>query len=290
MIFKNSITSILVFLFAVVIANAQTTGSVITTVDKNKIEIGKHLQLNIKYSYPSNATNKFILPDTIPHFEIMQSSVIDSATAKGFTTVNRQLILTSFDSGKWTIPAFSLAQKLQSKAMEIEVVFSDFNPEQPYHDIKDILPAKPLANKTPWWWYTTVAIILLLAIAAFVAKKKKVVPAKVIPRIDAFQQSMQQLEALRKQSLSKKEYYAALATIFREYLVQKKGVLSLQKTTDDLLLQLKNTGWFISEFETFSTALRTTDWVKFAKYIPTTQEDENVYKAIKQAIITINNT
>jgi hypothetical protein len=290
MIFKNSTTSILTFLLTVVIANAQTTGSVTTTVDKNKIEIGQHLRLNIKYSYPSNATNKFILPDTIPHFEILQSSMIDSITAKGFTTVNRQLTLTSFDSGKWAIPAFSLAQKLQSKTIEVEVVFSDFNPEQPYHDIKDIVLVKPLNNKTPWWWYTTGAIILLLAIAAYAAKKKKVTPAKVIQTIDAFQLAMGKLEALPKQSYSKKEYYAALATIFREYLLQKKGMLSLQKTTDDLLLQLKNAGWLTSEFETFSNALRTIDWVKFAKYIPTAQEDENVYKAIRQAIITINNT
>ncbi len=79
---------------------------------------------------------------------------------------------------------------------------------------------------------------------------------------------MKQLEQLQRDKPETKLYYSKLTDIFRLYIFQKKGILSLQKTTDDLVIQLKSLNLNKEQFDKLSQSLRLSDFVKFAKYIP----------------------
>jgi hypothetical protein len=68
---------------------------------------------------------------------------------------------------------------------------------------------------------------------------------------------------------------------------RKKGIQSLQKTTDDLVSQLKTLSMPKEQFEELTQALRLTDFVKFAKYIPVAEDDRSTYDIIKKTIIVI---
>jgi hypothetical protein len=63
--------------------------------------------------------------------------------------------------------------------------------------------------------------------------------------------------------------------------------LSLQKTTADLILQLRDLHFSKEQFDKLSQALRLSDFVKFAKYVPTKDDDRNCFEEIKNSIMTI---
>ncbi|MES1226658.1 MAG: hypothetical protein ABUT20_64890, partial [Bacteroidota bacterium] len=59
---------------------------------------------------------------------------------------------------------------------------------------------------------------------------------------------------------------------------------SLQQTTDDLVSQLRNINLGKEQYNQLSQALRLSDFVKFAKYIPTENDNETVFNTIKKTI------
>ncbi|MEI9809798.1 MAG: hypothetical protein WDO16_19105 [Bacteroidota bacterium] len=84
-----------------------------------------------------------------------------------------------------------------------------------------------------------------------------------------------------------KQYYSSLVDIFRMYVLKKKGIHSLQKTTDDIVVQLKSIPVGKEQFDKLSQALRLSDFVKFAKYIPSGDDDRHAFDAIKTTITAI---
>jgi hypothetical protein len=58
----------------------------------------------------------------------------------------------------------------------------------------------------------------------------------------------------------------------------------LQKTTTDLVLQLKEIGLPKDQFEKLSQSLRVSDFVKFAKYVPSSDDDKTAFETIKNSI------
>ena len=64
----------------------------------------------------------------------------------------------------------------------------------------------------------------------------------------------------------------------------------MQKTTDDLVLQMKDLGLPKEQFDKLSQSLRLIDFVKFAKYIPSDEDDKTVFDSIKNSIEAIEKT
>ncbi len=267
---------------------AQGGATVKATVDKNKILIGEPLLLTIETEIPENAAIKFLTIDSIAHFEFLEKPVIDTASTNNGTIIKGVYKITSFDSGHWIIPSFILSAAVRTDTIPVDIVFSDFDPNQDYHDIKDILEADPPIKKTEWWWYAAGGAILLALLLLYLLKKKKAQPVSMVKAtINPYEEAMKELERLRRQKPEAKEYYSKLTDIFRLYIFQKNGILSLQKTTDDLVLQLKGLNLGKEQFDKLSQSLRMSDFVKFAKYIPTNEDDVNCFNEIKKSIMTL---
>lgn len=281
-----------IFLIAAVlftnIVMAQGNASIKASVSKNKILLGEQLVLTIETYLPSGSKIKFEQLDTIAHFEFLEKPVIDSLSKNDGIKILGKYTITSFDSGHWVIPSFTLAKGVKTDTIPIDVVFSDFNPEQDYHDIKDIIEVKTKKEVVPWWVYAIAAALLLLTVVFFARRKKKpVVIAKEKTIVNPYEEAMQQLTDLQKENLDTKTYYAELTNIFRLYIFRKKGILSLQKTTDDLMLQVKDVINDKDQFDKLSQALRLSDFVKFAKYIPAESDKEASFQHIKNTITNI---
>ena len=276
----------LLLLLAVLYGSAQKKTTVKATVDKNKILIGEPVQITLEADIPINEPIHFFAIDTIPHFEISEKQKIDS-TDKDDGTVLRQIIrITSFDSGHWVIPSFVFAEGIATDSIPVDVVFSEFNPEQDYHDIKDIIEVTPKKKKSKLWIWLAIgggALILILLLLYFLLRKKKpVVVAQVV--IDPYEEAIKQLEKLQHEKIDRKQYYSAMVDIFRVYVLKRKGIHSLQKTTDDIVMQLKSIPLPKEQFEKLSQALRLSDFVKFAKYMPSAEDDRNTFDIIKNTI------
>ncbi len=276
------------FLFISQQGYAQEVSNFRATVDKNKILIGESFQLTLEGHLVPNAKNKFSLIDSIPHFEFLNAPVIDSSRSGGSLTIRAVFNLRSFDSGHWVIPSFVLSPGVKTDTLPIDVVFSEFDPNQDYHDIKDIIEVKP-AEKKKWWWLIAGGALLLLLLVYFLTRKKKkpVITARPAIVNDPYAEAMKALEKLQSYGLSPKEFYSELTGVFRLYIFRRKGMLSLQKTTDDLVIQLKDLDIDKEQFDQLSQSLRLSDFVKFAKYIPTGEDNRNALETIRQSIIKI---
>lgn len=287
MIFKKTILFI-VSIFLVQVLIAQGDATIKASVNKNKILLGEPLELTIEANTTSASSTKIFQLDSIPHFEFLEAVKIDSVVKDGKLTIKEVYTITSFDSGHWVIPAFTLAEGVKTDTIPIDVVFSDFDPEQDYHDIKDVIHVKVPNKKIAWWIYAVGLFVLVMLIALLTRKKKKpVVTAAPKVTISPYREAMRELEQLQRQKPEAKEYYSKLVNIFRLYIFRKKGILSLQKTTDDLVIQLKSLDLDKEQFDKLSQSLRLSDFVKFAKYQSTSDDDVITFETIKKTITTL---
>lgn len=287
--FSHSIFFLFPFLIAFP-ATGQQEISIKSSIDKNRILIGEPLLLKVEAVFNRGSSGSLPV-DSIPHFEQLEKPQIDSVVTNDQIVIRGIYKLTSFDSGHWVIPSFSLSKNVRTDTIPVDVVFSDFDPAQDYHDIKDILEAEPAKQKIAWWWYLAAALLAAGVLAIYFRKKKRPLPALPVKvSVNPYNEALQQLSGLKIKKLSGKEFHTELAAIFRLYLYRKKGILSLQKTTDDLVIQLRDIGMGKEQFEKLSQSLRLGDFVKFAKFNPTVQDNETCFEDIQKAIMVIEKT
>jgi len=268
------------------VASSQRS-SVSATVDKEKILIGEQLQLYLKAVLPKNKVVNWFALDTFSHFEILQQSKIDSQQTTEGLFLQQIITLTSWDSGRWAIPSFNMAN-LKTKPIVVNVSFSPMDPNQPYHDIKDILEVeKPLQSN--WYWYLLgLAVLIALFLLFFPPRQEKSVEPVAVQPEDPFKVAMRRLDQLNTRGEAK-PLYTELTDTFRNYLEQRKGIQSLSKTTDDLSVQIRQLQLPQEEYTHVVQTLRLSDMVKFAKYLPQATENEKAIDVIKKNIIAIEN-
>lgn len=262
------------------------------TVDRKSILIGEPIRLTLTADIPETEQIRFFTIDTLPHFEILDRPKIDTSNTSGGTILKQVLVITSFDSGHWVIPALSLGPRLLTDSIPVDVAFTDFDTTRPYHDIAEILDVD-LKDEDPYWWMWYAiggAVLLLVLLLVVFTRKKKPAPVPQAVPVDAWAEAMRALEKLRASKPAQKQYYAELVDIFRLYVHRKKGIRSLQKTTDDLVLQLRELKMPGTIFDQLAQTLRLTDFVKFAKYNPEKEEAERSFEAVLAAIRQIEET
>jgi hypothetical protein len=265
--------------------SAQSKITVKAAIDKNKILIGERIQLKLQADIPENEAIRFFIIDTIPHFELDKQKIDTSYNSEG-TSLKQVISVTSFDSGHWVIPAFSLGEKIITDTLPVDVAFSPMDSTRDYHDIKDIIEVKPPEEEKKWWlWYAIGGgALLLILLLVYLLRKKKPVIAAVAPVIDPYEEAMKELDKLEKEKPDQKQYYSRLVDIFRVYVDKKKDIHSLQRTTDDLVIQLRGIPIAKEQFEKLSQALRMSDFVKFAKYVPSNEDGRSSFDTIKKTI------
>jgi hypothetical protein len=117
--------------------------------------------------------------------------------------------------------------------------------------------------------------------------RKKKTPVTKTVFVDPYKEAKKELEKLAKESLSSKLFYTRLVDIFRVYISRRKGIASLQKTTDDLVVQLRSLKLPAEEFNQLAQSLRMSDFVKFAKFEPAQSDKNQSFKIIKDFIDNI---
>jgi hypothetical protein len=279
-------------LFTFHFLSAQNNITAKAGTDKTKVLLGEQIKLTLEAAFPANEVFNFFAVDTFPNFEIIESKKIDTISSDGAIILKQEMIITSFDSGHWVIPSFVLNDKLQTDTIPVDVGYTaNFDPKQKYHDIKDIVEPAPEEKKKPWWfWYAVAAGGALIALIIYLlTRKKKRPPVTQAPVIDlnAYSEALKKLEALKKEKPSAKIFHTQLTDIFRVYVQKRKGLQSMQKTTDDLIVQLKSLNMDKDPYNELAQALRLTDFVKFAKYEPAATDTETVFTVIKNAIMQI---
>jgi LPXTG-motif cell wall-anchored protein len=269
---------------------AQKAPPVIASTDKSKILLGEQFDMVIGARFTDEANLAFFNIDSLPHFEIVQKAKIDTERTDKNIVLTQKITLTSFDSGRWQIPAIPLpGTQLKTKPITIDVVFtSPFDPNKEYHDVKDILSVKkPMESQ--WYWYLIGGILLLLLFMLLFPRKKKN-PNEVKLDANAYRTAIADLQKLKKEDLAEKDvkvFYVRLVDVFRTYLNKGKGLQSFSKTTDDLSMQMLDLNLRSDTYNELVQTLRLSDAVKYAKFAPGAKENDYSLEIIQKTIDAI---
>jgi len=282
------------------IASFSQSPSVQTIADKNNILIGEQVKVTVKASFrPGVFTVHWLtLPDSIPHFEVVDPGKADTTTYKDDSKAIEQTItFTSFDSGKWTIPAFQInfdplvddtTLNLTTDPVPVNVMYS---PPDSTNELRDIKPVMDVTIPDYTWYYVAGGILLLCIIGYFTwryLKNKKQKPAAVFAsKLSPYDEAMQELKKLDQYNLQDaaeiKAYHSRLSEIFKRYISRKENKDLDGRTTSELLIQMKD-DLSKENISALATALRCSDAVKFAKYLPTMIESAESKDKIKETI------
>lgn len=276
---------------------AQSTVTVNASVDKREILIGEQIQLTLDAKVSVGLHVSWFGLDTIPHFEFVEKGKIDSSITDTEKSYHQVVTITSFDSGMHSIAPLALnvdGKGFLTDSIPINVTFKPLDPKQDYHDIKDILDVQNPFGKYIVWAVAVITLVSFLIVVYFITRKRidKTEQQKEVPRLDPYEEAIKSLEELKKKQFTKegqvKLYYSRLNDILRLFVLRKLQIASMVKTNEELILQLKELNISREQFSQMAQALRMSDFVKFAKYLPGESDNEQNFDIIKSSIELLN--
>jgi len=277
---------------------AQEAPTVKTAVDKNQILIGEPIRFTIDIQSPMVSGNQLPSIDSIPHFELIEKGNRDSLISASGASYHLEWKITSFDSGSRMIPSFPVVigtQVIKTDSLAIEVSYGKIDTAKDYHDIKGIIDIENPDVKYIPWILSAMTLVALFLFIWFIRKPFAAAPvwagepvSKISPLDEALAWLDQLKVMLRNDPSSVKKYYSGLNDGLRIFLNRKLGLVTMEKTSEEMILSLSDMQMEREEFSKLAAALRMGDFVKFAKYIPGPFENDNNLEVIRSAIIFIN--
>ncbi len=264
---------------------AQNQPKVTATVDTTKIRIGEQIKFQITVD---DADTGVIFPklqlDSLGKVEVVESLDIDTLKKR----LIKKYILTSFDSGSYMIPKQAIhiwSQPYYTDSIHIDVATVAVDTlKQKMYPIKAIVnePYTFDDYKSYLWWI--LGILALLGIILYFIFRKKETQEEIEARIPPYQLAISKLNRLDEKQLWQKnkikQYYVELTDIVRTYIERELKVPALESTTDELMETLTdfNTSSSLNipseTIQRLQKLLQESDLVKFAKYIPLSNEIE----------------
>lgn len=271
-------------------------------IDTKQILIGQQINLKVVADLPAQDFYvKWVeVPDSLQHFELVQKSKIDSVFKnQKLTRLSQTFTFTSFDSGKWTLPAFDIHFNPSSGGEAYNRFTDTFSIDVSYQadstnalrDIKDIREAAP---------FSLLQVLLIIIIGGLIAlallgwliyylvkrsRRKKTVAQK---SVSPYHLAVMELEKLKGLNLSDpnavRTYHTRLKEILKTYLSSVHGADFISSTTAEVLMLLNQQGINKEAMSQIAETLRRSDAARFAKYIPSISESEQSWLVIKQAI------
>lgn len=286
---------ILYFLFLLICIRAQSQVQVKTFTDKESILIGERFTMTIESFMPLDQQFSWPMIDTLPNFQIISSSKIDTTENFNSRKIVQSFQLTSFDSGHYTIPPITFLVgniRYVSDTVGIDIGYSPMDANPDYKEIKDILDVEDAGNPYLYWFIAGVALVLAILLWYFLRNKKQPVKVAEVKKLSPYEEAMIALENIRKsgfiQNGSVKKYYSELNDILRNYLDSQLQLHSMKKTNEQIIYELRTLELNKEDQQKLTDALRVADFVKFAKYQPDERMNEENFTIVKNAIQSLN--
>ena len=276
---------------------AQLAPTISASVDKDSIQLGEPFRLvfTIKTTQPETITLPAI--DSIPHFTLLEKMNMDSAVTADVYTYQAVWRLTSFDSGRVVVPGltFTIGNKpFLTDSLAVTVYFPPPDSTREYHDIKTIIDKENPATRYIPWVLLGITVISLAGFLFFTRAQKEgsIEPEMRGNQQTAYDEALAALAALQQMPLTDpaqvKMYYTSLNDILRRFVQRKFRYESMERTNEELILQLSREEMPRDSFTRLATALRMSDFVKFAKYVPDQPENEKNLEVIRSSVRLLN--
>jgi hypothetical protein len=271
------------------------------TLDTNVIRVGEQAVLLLTVDLLPGATGTTVewplLEDRLgEHIEIVSIGPPDTVVTEDVASLPpilhlvRELRITSFDTGFRAIPPFKFiigGTVRETAPLLLEVRGVDLGDEPALRDIKPLheIPFSLMA----WFrgnWYWIVAILALGAflywLAAFIRDRQQYrpLPVSTAPEPPLHERILARLKELEDRRLWQnglhKEYHSTLTDLLRHYIEERYGVAAMERTTDELMRELRVSPLDKDQLIRLRNMLELSDMVKFAKAVPSPEENEQM--------------
>ncbi|MBO5903334.1 MAG: hypothetical protein J6Q40_05010 [Tidjanibacter sp.] len=229
--------------------------------------------------------------------EILAIAPIDTAeVATRRHRITYNYVLTSFEEGTFSLsnfPVLYLDKNItdtlyapESIALTVGTLSVD-TLNTTIYDIKAPIETPLLLGEVQGYIeFISLAGIVLAAIIYLIAnrkRKEKAELSRALPTEPPHLKAIRELEALHNQKIwqnnKHKLYYTRLTDILREYLFGRYEIRAMEMTSDEIMDAVKEITLSAKNSGDLNKILRLADYVKFAKHIPTPEENEEAYYA-----------
>jgi len=211
--------------------------------------------------------------------------------------IRASLLLTAWMGGSYTLPDIpilmdgdTLVFKAPTEPLEVTELPVDMETFQA-HDIKDQVKFPyTLAELFPWIYGGILVLLALTALILFLIYREKKTE-EIRQAEPAHIRALRQLDKYRGQQYWKpeqqKNFYSGVTDALREYIASRYGVGALEMTTAEIFQDLKNSDIPEDLYQEMQALFERADFVKFAKFTATDQENATV---LPQAIRFVTTT
>ena len=277
--------------------NSSVDTSVITIGDRIKYSISIEHADTLRVAQPGEGVN-------LGQFEIKDYQIHEPVDKEGRIYKKYDYVISVFDTGKFTIPPFPIAyfptdsmsdyRIIEASPINIYVKSVVLDDKKELRDIK-----QPIY--IPYNYFFLISMIsigILIIISGFLTyklykkrKEKGYLFKPPEPPRPAHEIALESLNALLDKQLIEqgkiKDFYIELSDIIRHYIEGRYYISALEETSSEILFDVKEQDIAQNLYDNLKELLELSDFVKFAKYIPTEQENN---QAIENTRNFINDT
>jgi len=278
------------------------------TIDSVHVLIGDQLKVHLELDQPEGIDINFpeIGDSLSATIEVIKRSPLDTFHLDNNEQIKiiQNITITSFDTGKQVIPPFYFSVKNKGMVDTIESLPVDFfvksmkiDTTKGPVDIK--LPYKAPVNlkeASPYILGIILIASLIFFLFYYINKKKhnsslfgKTFHPSEPPHIVA----LRSLDEIRNEKLWQqnqiKKYYSKVTDTLRIYIQNEFHIKTMECTTDEILSEFKENKELIPDklYNELKDILNMADLVKFAKYKPAPDDNE---QTLKDAYVFVNAT
>ena len=281
------------------------------TLDTNHIRIGEQTVLKIQFVYPDTSHKAMVIwpefdEQLTDDIEIVKKTVDQATLIDSIREIyvrQQALLITAFEPGNFQILPLEIRlgdSLYMTDTLNLLVETVELDTAKAIYDIKPIYGIDyPLEEQAKDWivtyWYWIVIPLLILAIILLYLYFKKRQPEKEIVYIEeVIPAHILALKALLElkdkeawKTSEKKKYYSELTDTVRLYLENRFDIHAMEKTTREIITDLKLAN--ISEDDKYylRKILREADMVKFAKFNPS---DDEAFAYLNKSIDFVERT
>lgn len=298
----------LIFIFSAFLQTLNANNVVMyATMDSSAIWQGEQIAIKLELVQDKDVQVELLIPQNnlTEDLEIINVSKADTTDIKNNRIqIDREIIITSFDSGFYSIPPIKAVLNNDTFATEplsLKVVPMQVDEEN--LDIKDIKnvwsPRFVLFDYIPSYVWIILLVLLLIGVGVYLyikyfrnrTQQDIIAEAEIIPHEKALEELYKLKEEKLWQSGQEKLYYTQLIDILREYIDSRFSINAMEMTTTEILASLRANKETKLVEANLKTILEVADFVKFAKMRPLPEDNEaSMRNAIKFVESTIPQT